>query len=282
MRFSSRFAMMVLLLPMAAMSWPLYAQESDIPRNNLTLGLGVGTVPSYTGSDDNIIIPALVLRGRLNGYNFTSRGVNLSVDLIRQKRGQDLDFKFGPLINIRTERSGSVGDAQVEALGKRKSTLEAGVWGGVSKTGVFTGDHDQIGAKVSVLQDTMGRHRSHIISTSVEYSTPLSKTTYLGLQAAVTYVGKGYGRTYYDVTPAGSAASGLAAYDRAGSKGGASKASLSFAAAKALSGDLRKGWVLVAGGQYGRLLGRYADSPIVSDAGSADQFLGGVGVVYNF
>ena len=265
-----------------AMSTPAFAADDDRPRDYVTLGLGIGTVPSYTGSDEGIIIPAVVLRGRIHGYAFTSRGVNLSVDLVRQQRGESIDFKFGPLINIRTERSARIRDPQVSALGKRDRTLEAGLWGGVSTTGVFTGEHDQIGLRVSMLRDMLGEHDSYVVSTALEYGTPLSRTAYLGLQATASFVGKGYGRIYYDIDPAGSAASGLTTYDAAGRKAGFSKYSLSLAAVKSLSGDLRKGWAVVEGGQYGRMLGRYARSPIVADAGSADQWLGGVGLAYTF
>jgi outer membrane scaffolding protein for murein synthesis (MipA/OmpV family) len=256
--------------------------SSDVPRDIFTIGAGVGTVPSYTGSDRNIVIPAVVIRGRISGYSFTSRGVNLSVDLIRQKRGQEIDFKFGPAINIRNERSASIKDVQVAALGKRDRTLEAGAFVGVAKSGVFTSRHDQISLRVSLLKDVLGKHGSTVMTTSVEYGTPLSKTAYLGLQAQVSRVGKGYGRTYYDVDAAGSAASGLPVYTAAGAKSGFTKYAVSLAGAKAFSGDLRKGWSLVGGVQYGRMLGRYARSPIVSQAGDRNQLLGGAGIAYSF
>ena len=51
---------------------------------------------------------------------------------------------------------------------------------------------------------------------------------------------------------------------------------------ESLSGDLRKGWAVFALGGYGRLLGRYADSPLVKDTGSRNQWLGGLGVAYSF
>ena len=55
-----------------------------------------------------------------------------------------------------------------------------------------------------------------------------------------------------------------------------------MAGAYGLSGDLRKGFVLLGGAQYGRLLSRFADSPIVKDAGSADQWVFGGGLAYQF
>jgi MipA family protein len=257
-------------------------RDQSRQRDYFNLGAGIINVPSYSGSNKNIIAPAIVLRGRISGFAFSTRGTNLSVDLIREARGARVDIKFGPYINYRTERSGNIGDVQVRALGKLDRTIELGGWMGISKTGVLTSKHDQIGLRVSVLKDVMGRHRSTIISPSIDYGTPLSKTTYLGISASTSFVGKKFGRYYFDINAAGSAASGLAAYTSAGQKSGWTKYALGIAAAKSLSGDLRKGWAVVAGLQYGRLLGRYAQSPIVRVAGRAGQWQGGVGVGYSF
>jgi MipA family protein len=153
---------------------------------------------------------------------------------------------------------------------------------GLSKTGVFTSKHDQIGARVTVLRDVTGQHGSTVIQPSIEYGTPLSKTTYLGMTASATVVGKKFGRYYSDIDAAGSLASGLAVYQRAGAKGGLAKTAFGVALAQSLSGDLRKGWAVVAGAQYGRVQGRYAKSPIVAVAGKRGQWIAGLGVGYSF
>ena len=49
----------------------------------LTLGTGVITVPRYEGSEETIIIPELVVRGRVSGFNFFSRGPAIYADVIR-------------------------------------------------------------------------------------------------------------------------------------------------------------------------------------------------------
>lgn len=271
-----------LILAGALCASPAVADDRPRQRDYLTVALGAGTVPSYSGSDENIFVPALVVRGRLHGFAFVTRGVNLSVDLAREHAGDDVDFKFGPLLNIRTERSARIQDPQVEALGKRSRTLEGGFFTGIAKTGVLTSKHDQLGVRVTYVHDLLGKHGSYVMIPSIEYGTPLSRTAYLGAQASVSYVGKGYGRRYYDIDAAGSGASGLAVYGGAGSKSGFAKMAFSLAAAKSLSGDLRKGWAVVVAGQYGRMLGRYARSPVVADAGDADQWLGGLGLAYTF
>ena len=94
--------------------------------------------------------------------------------------------------------------------------------------------------------------------------------------------GKGFGRYYFDIDPAGSAASGLPVYDAAGRKATVGKYSFGIAGAHSLSGDLRKGFVLIGGAQYARVTGRYGDSPIVGIAGSRNQWLAGAGIAYQF
>src|SRR3546814_10194179 len=76
----------------------------------------------------------------VSGYSFSTRGTNFQIDLIRQRRGQKTDFKFGPTISLRGDRTGKSDDPQVAALGKRKVAVEMGLYAGVSHTGVFTSE----------------------------------------------------------------------------------------------------------------------------------------------
>ncbi len=251
-------------------------------RNYISVAGGILSSPDYNGSDERRLLPAFYIRGRYDGYSFSTRGTNLQVDLIRHRRGQKTDFKFGPIISLRADRTGSIKDPQVEALGKRKLAVEAGFFTGVTHTGVITSDYDQIGLRLVALKDISGRHGSWAASPTIDYGTPLSKRAFVGISASVNFYGKGFGRYYYDVDPVGSAASGLPVYTGAGAKAGAGKYTLGMAGAYALSGDLRKGFVLIGGAQYGRLLSRLADSPIVKDVGSADQWLFGGGLAYQF
>lgn len=268
-----------ILLPTAS---PEGDDDRKWARDYISLAGGVITAPSYNGSDDRVILPGFYVRGRLSGFAFSTRGTNLQVDLIRQKRGQKTDLKFGPIINLRSDRTGRIKDVQVEALGEKKMAVEIGVSAGVTHTGIVTSGYDQVGLRVVGLKDISGKHGSWVLSPTVDYGTPLSKRAFIGVSASMNVYGKGFGRYYFDVDPLGSAASGLPVYSGAGNKVTAGKYTIGLAGAYGLSGDLRKGFVLIGGAQYGRMLGRYADSPIVADAGSADQWLGGIGLAYQF
>lgn len=267
--------------PLAAT--PALANDSAATNDSeLTIGIGAGVAPSYAGSDDYIALPGAMMRGRYDGFAFFTRGPNLYVDVLRGMQFKGFDLEFGPVVNYRPDRSGRIKDSQVAALGELDAAWELGGWVGIGRSGVLTSPYDSLSFRVSVIQDVSGAHKSFMVSPSIEYGTPLSKTSYLGLSASLDYVGKGFGSYYYNIDSVGALASGLTAYSGAGDKAGFSRLNTALFAAKSLSGDLRKGWAIIAIGSYGRMLGRYKDSPIVRDAGSAGQWLGGLGVAYTF
>nr|WP_246351956.1 MipA/OmpV family protein [Sphingobium subterraneum] len=280
MSYVNRFSLLSLTAAALAASGA-HAQDLE-DRNQLTVGVGAGVVPSYDGSDDSVVTPGAVVRGKVEGFTFFSRGPYLFVDAIPDAQSGGLDIEAGPVGGARFNRTRQIKDRQVRALGELDTAWEVGGWGGVAKTGVITSDYDNLSFRVSYLHDVAGAHRSYIVTPTIEYGTPLSRSTYVGVSVSADYVGKGFGRYYYDVTLAGSQASGLGVYGAAGDKAGFAKLNLGIVGAKSLSGDLRKGLSIFALGGYGRILGRYADSPIVRDAGSRNQWVGGAGIAYTF
>jgi outer membrane scaffolding protein for murein synthesis (MipA/OmpV family) len=251
-------------------------------RNYIAVAAGVLNSADYNGSDDRRFLPAFYVRGRYEGFSFSTRGTNFQVDLIRHRRGQKIDWKFGPIVSLRADRTGSVKDPQVDLLPDRKMAVEMGFFTGVTKTGVITSAYDQLGFRLVALKDISGNHGSWTASPTIDYGTPLSKRAFIGISASMNIYGKGFGRYYFDIDPLGSAASGLPVYTGAGRKATIGKYTVGLAGAYALSGDLRKGFVMIGGAQYGRLGQRFADSPIVKDAGSADQWTFGGGLAYQF
>lgn len=263
---------------------PARAQDSGNDDNELTIGVGAAAIPTYDGSDDHVVTPGAIVRGKISGYSFFTRGTSLYLDVIRKRESSSsgVDVSFGPLATVRLTRTRSIKDPQVNALGKLDTAVEVGGWGEIGKTGIFTGGYDSLSFRVAYGHDVTGVHKSYLIKPSLEYGAPLSPTTFVGVSLSADYVGKGFGHYYYDVDLAGSQASGLGVYGAAGDRAGFAKLSLGIVGAKSLSGDLRKGWAVFALGGYGRLLGRYADSPLVKDAGNRNQWLGGLGVAYTF
>lgn len=274
----------VLALSLGWVANPVLAQEAvpaDDGRDRLSIGTGVITVPSYEGSDQNIVIPEFVLRGRVSGFNFFSRGPALFVDVVRDDgRGNGVDIGAGPVAGLRLDRTQLIKDRQVRALGKLDTAIELGGWVGITKTGVVTSDYDLLTFRVDARWDVAGAHRSYIVTPTIEYGTPLSRKAFVGASVLTEYVGRDYGDYYFDVTAAGGAASGLAPYDRAGS--GFKRAGINLLGVYALTGDLTKGLSAVGVVGYYRMLGAYKRSPIVRDAGSPNQWIAGLGATYTF
>lgn len=217
--------------------------------------------------------------GQVSGFGFATRGSQLSVDLIRNRPNQTLDFQLGPVIGVNLDRTNRVKDEQVKALGKLKAAVEAGAYIGVSKTGVITSDFDTLTVGVTAVHDVSKGHRSYVISPSISYLAPLSRKALVLVSLDASYAGKGYARTYFGVDALGSLRSGLPVFSP---KAGWKNYSITAAGSYSLSGDLRRGLALVAGASYGRLLNDSARSPITSIAGQRDQWLGGAGLTYTF
>lgn len=269
------------LLCLAAAS-PAFAQEASEPADDggdsFTIGVGALYLPSYEGSDDYIVTPGGQIRGRVSGFSFFTRGTSLYLDVVREAPGAPVDVSFGPVVNVRLDRTSRIKDPRVRALGELDTAIEVGGHIGATKNGVLH-QYDFLTARVDVIHDVADTHGSLIVTPAIEYATPLSRTFLVGASVSADHVGGGYARTYFGVTPAGAAASGLSAYAL---DGGFKNVRSTLLLTQSLSGDLRRGLALFALGSYSRLLGDFKRSPIVREAGDADQFLIGGGISYTF
>lgn len=253
----------------------------DFDRETITVGVAAAYLNDYEGSDDYQFVPAPAAVGSVGGFAFTLLGNRASLDLIPNQPGQTVDLQLGPiaLINLNRTRTKSIDDRRVKALGDVDTAYELGGFVGIGKTGVITSPYDRISASVSYRYDVGSAHESGIWQPTVNYFTPLSRKAGVGLFASAEHARGKYARTYFNVSPAQSLASGLPVYN---ARGGWKNYSLGAVATYSITGDLLQGWKVVAGGTYRRLLNDYGDSPLTRIAGSRDQWLGAVGVAYTF
>ena len=270
-------------LPLLAAA-PAFAHEEEAQGrpydpNSLTIGLGGAYVPSYDGSDDYILTPVGLAFGKVSGFGFATRGTALYVDLIPDKPDAAVDFDFGPLANVRLDRTNRIKDARVRALGEFDTAIELGAWAGLRKNGVFH-EYDSLGARIAWQKDVTDTHDGTILTPAIEYSSPLSTRTLVSLSLQAEHVSDRYARTYYSIGPAGSLASGLAAFN---ADGGWKSWRTTLLLGQALTGDLRNPKLSLFGGVgYSRLLGDIARSPIVRVAGDRDQYFATAGLAYTF
>lgn len=245
--------------------------------NTFTIAAGVASAPDYEGSDENRLIPAAAIRGRIGGMDFWTSATWLYVDLIGRPQS-GIDFDFGPIIGGRFNRSGDVKDAAVDKLPELDAAIEIGAFGGISLHGL-TNPYDTLSLRVDVLHDVGGAHKATLITPTVSFGTPLSRSTYLSASTSAEWAGGGYADYYYSISPLEGAIAGLPAYD---ADGGLKSWSLSLTGLQMVTGDLTGGIGVFAFGSYKRLTGDFKDSPIVDDRGSASQWVGVLGVGYTF
>ncbi|WP_254602600.1 MipA/OmpV family protein, partial [Sphingomonas bacterium] len=249
--------------------------------DSLTIGAGAAYLPDYEGSDHYKVTPVPGAVGSYKGFGFQLAGNRLSIDAIPTKPGPGWAVELGPegVVNFNRHSSSSVNDPRVKALGGVGTAIELGGYGGIGRTGVITSPYDRLSATVSYRYDVNGVHRSGILSPSISYLTPLSRKALVGFFASGEHVERGYAQTYYSVSAAQSAVSGLPIYQ---ARKGWKSYSLGVLAAHSVTGDLLHGFKIVGGGTYSRLLNGFSDAPITRIAGRPSQWLGTLGLAYTF
>lgn len=263
---------------------PALAQSTDaaLPDPNdrsdsFTIAGGGAYVPDYEGSDDYEFIPAAAIRGRVSGIQFFTRATYLYVDFFPQGDGA-LEFDLGPIVGARLNRTGKVKDDFVDALPERDTAIEVGGFAGVTYHGL-TNPYDTLSFRVDVVKDIGGAHESTLVTPTIDFGTPVSRYTYIGLSLSAEWAGGKYADYYYSIGPAGSLASGLPVYD---ADGGFKHWRIGALVNQSLTGDLTKGLSLFGTGAYTKLSGDFKDSPIVDLRGSPSQWLAAVGLAYTF
>lgn len=249
---------------------PPYARSDG---DRVTVGFGLGASPDYEGSNDYRLQPGGILQGKVSGIEFQMRGLNLYTDFLPDRGKTRL--VLGPVVQLRLDRTGDIKDPRVAALGSRKTAVEVGLTAGIGKRG-FLIPPASLNFDVTFLHDVAGAHRSYVISPALSLASPVSQRGFARLGVSADYVGKGYAATYFDVAPGGP----LPAYATRGA--GLKSVGTSLLYTHDLGGNPRKGLGLFALTSYKRLLGQFADSPIVRDAGSAGQAFGVAGIAYSF
>jgi len=279
-----------LALAACCLASPAYAQsgptEAALPtpedianRDTLTIGAGAAMIPDYEGSDDYRVIPAAAIRGKYHGISFISRGFYLYVDIL-PKSPTKVEFNVGPIVGARFDRTRHVKDDIVNLLPRRKTAFELGAFAGVSFHGV-TNTYDTLSLRFDVGHDVANAHQSTTFSPNLDFSTPLSRTTYASATIGAEFVGNKYADYYFSISPADSLATG-GALPVFNAGGGMKDWKVGLLLNQSITGDLLGGFSVFGVAQYSRLVGDFKRSPIVSQRGSASQWLGAAGTAYTW
>ena len=263
---------------------PALAQSADAPlpdpndrSDNYTVGAGGAYLPDYEGSDDYEFVPAAGIRGQVSGIRFFTRGAFLYVDFV-PRGAEALEFDAGPIVGARFNRTGKVKDDFVDALPERDTAIEIGAFAGISYHGL-TNPYDTLSVHVDFLKDVGGAHGSSLITPTIDFGTPLSRHTYVGVSLSGEWAGGGYANYYYSISPSDSLASGLPVFD---ADGGFKSWRLGLLANQTITGDLTHGFSLFGAATWSHLSGDFKDSPIVDLRGSSSQWLTAIGLAYTW
>lgn len=237
-----------------------------LSKGNLILG--TASIPDYIGSDDYQLVPLIISNFRLGNAEIVFEGSGARIDIF-----QDPVLEFGPVLNLSLPRENVESD-RVDQLGDVDASLEAGIYAGFAfpygnlPEGELNG---YIAARRSITGDNDGA----LLIGLIEYFWAVKFFWRVGVNVSATYADSSYMETHFGVSESASALSGLPVFDA-----NAGLRDVSVSAYSILSFSRR--WGLFGRVLASRLTGDAADSPLVTEEGSPEQYFGGVGLFINF
>lgn len=240
-------------------SSPAMAQDENDLR--VRLGLGAQLRPKFIGADNLSIAPLFdidIAKGT-NPFRFEAPDDKFGIALISTG-----GFSAGPAANIQGKRKESDVGAPV---GKVSTTFEAGAFAQILPV-------ESIRVRAD-LRKGIGGHEGIVGGLSVDKVWRDGDRYIFSFGPRLAFSDSRYQRAYFGVDAAASAASGLPSYRP---DGGLHAAGL----ASGLSYQFNPRVGLFGFGRFERLVGDAADSPIIRELGSRNQFSGGLGLNYTF
>lgn len=248
-----------------------------------TIGLGVGMVPSYVGSDDYIAFPLPVIAGRLGGVGIAPNGAGFVLDVNSPKPAmgprKGARVAFGPALRVRLDRAIRITDVVVARAGKLDPALEVGGNVAVNIPGVIK-PFDTLSIGVQARWDVLGAHEGMVIEPQISYRALLGKGFTFQAQASAEFVDDNFADYYFSVSAAQAAATGLARFR---AEGGLNRVGTTATLSYDLDRNpLNGGWAVNGIGGYSRLVGDSVDTPYTAVRGDANQFIIGLGAAFTF
>ena len=252
-----------LLLGMAPAAFAQAPEGAPAEDRSLNfLSAGVAALPDYSGSNDYRFIPFGAFRYEFENVTVRTDGPGLALDL----------YESGPVTaGVYARWSGGrdeVEDAVVARLPEVGNSIITGGFVDLElASDIITGfDTFSLGARAGA--DALGEFDGVTWTASANYLTALSRTSFAGLTASVSGYSDDYAETLFSVDAAGAAASGLPVYT---AEGGIKDVGVTALLTLGVGGP----WSVTGVLSYSRLVGDFADSPVVARRGDENQaFLG--------
>ena len=235
------------------------------------VGLGVGQLPDYQGSDDYETAVGPFLRYYFSGERYVNvLGPQLSLNLLDHEVWQ-----FGPMVVLRFGRDDDVDDPIVKQMDEIDDTVEAGAF--VAANYQLSDDpRHRFVVTADLVADTGDAHEGYIGTVGFKYWLPVHEAVVMHIGAGFAYADENYMQTYYGVN-----GSDIALFPSLGGSaynpdGGISDVRATIGAVVHMS----KTWHLGLGARYQGLQGDAKDSPVVDERGDSNQWIYGIGLGY--
>ena len=229
---------------------------------NYSIGGGIGVKPDYEGSSDYEFVPLPAGSARFgNGMYIQLLGLNLRANVIPSNM-----WRLGPVYNYRQERS-DVENNRVDDMKNISDANELGIFGGFEWNNWFV--------FLDILGDTGNAYNGWYATLKGGYNYVISKAWMLSMGAHTTYADDDYMQTYFGVSAADSARSGLKRYN---ADSGMKDVGIDLG----LNWNFASSWDLRGIASISQLIGDADDSSPVVNEGSETQFMGGVMVLFKF
>lgn len=230
-----------------------------------TLILGVAEVPEYSGAEATQSAPLIISRFRVADKPVQIAGTQARIGVYEQGK-----WWAGPQLNLVAPRDDSVTDERVANFEAIDLSFELGGFVGYRKP-MGSLKEGLLESAIGINAPVSGDWEGTSVTLETEYSWAATFMWRLALGASLTLVDDDYAISRYGVSQSDSALSGLSEFVPGG---GLQSATVSIRSLVSLSPR----WGIFTRFAYTELLNDAADSPIVTEAGSAEQLFTGVGV----
>ena len=240
--------------------------------DELTVGMGVGWLPEFEGSNDFRTIPLPSFKYENEWLELKPSKLGLEADFFPSEK-----FDFGPIVRYGSGRNDrrEVDDPVVSLLEKVDDAMEFGFSfsGGVPIDIIGIDDPGIIATRIEVIHGLNSGHGGTTVEGALRFVRPLSNSFTMVGSVSLTWASSDYQKAFFSITPEDAVRSGLPEFQ---ADAGLKDIGFSVAGRYKFNQRWRSSLVL----QIKRLVGDAADSPVVSIRGSRDQPFMGVNLEY--
>ncbi|MCA3246666.1 MAG: MipA/OmpV family protein [Azospirillum sp.] len=237
---------------------------------SFTLGGAALVMPEFEGSRNYKLRPLPLLEARYSNWASVSTRGGARIDVLAATGRNETSYgrvSLGPLLRYRAGRSTSDNDA-LRGFKSLDDAVEGGAFAGFA-VGPWVAE---IAYGQALNDDT---HEGSLIDASIGYRMPLTERLAARVGAKIGWASENYMKNTFGLDAATARSSGLSTYSvSSGIKDTGLTAGGQY--------TLGSGWSLDMSLGYTRLLGDAADSPLVAERGSRNQFMVGGGLAFRF